>query len=251
MSGKRYSWLKLLGTFFESKTSKAIRKLPNGDTLLLIYLHLQARCLSTNGYFRYEKVEETIEEEIALFLSEDLDMVKSAIEVLKKYNLIEIDEDNNAFLPTTEDLQVGTEAESSARSRECRMRKKKEKLLQCNISATILQQAETNCNIDKEKELEEDIEKELEIDKEEDIEKDTELKLMINKILNENILSYEELKNELYIERFLWAKKYLTYGSIFEIAKNVLEKIPSDFTSRYRQFDREFTKKVAEVVLRG
>ncbi len=35
MSEKRYYWLKLYDTFFENKTSKYLRKLPDGDKLLL------------------------------------------------------------------------------------------------------------------------------------------------------------------------------------------------------------------------
>ena len=31
MAEKRYYWLKLYDTFFENKTSKFIRKLPDGD----------------------------------------------------------------------------------------------------------------------------------------------------------------------------------------------------------------------------
>lgn len=34
MSEKRYYWLKLYDTFFDNKTSKFLRKLPDGDKIL-------------------------------------------------------------------------------------------------------------------------------------------------------------------------------------------------------------------------
>lgn len=47
MSEKRYYWLKLYDTFFENKTSKYLRKLPDGDKILLVYLKLQLKLLKT------------------------------------------------------------------------------------------------------------------------------------------------------------------------------------------------------------
>lgn len=52
MSEKRYYWLKLYDTFFDNKTSKYLRKLPDGDKLLLVYLKLQLKNLRRNFYGR-------------------------------------------------------------------------------------------------------------------------------------------------------------------------------------------------------
>ena len=38
MKEKRYYWLKLYDTFFENKTSKFLRRLPDGDKILIVYL---------------------------------------------------------------------------------------------------------------------------------------------------------------------------------------------------------------------
>ena len=54
MKEKRYYWLKLYDTFFENKTSKFLRKLPDGDKILIVYLKMQLKLLKTEGVFCYE-----------------------------------------------------------------------------------------------------------------------------------------------------------------------------------------------------
>ena len=132
MSEKRYYWLKLYDTFFDNKTSKFLRKLPDGDKILLIYLKLQLKLLKSEGIFVYEHLCDTMAEEIALTLDEDVNIVKLLLSALDKTKTIEFFDENTFMLSEMQDL-IGSEGSSAARVRKHR---KKYKALQSNLPVT-------------------------------------------------------------------------------------------------------------------
>lgn len=133
MSEKRYYWLKLYDTFFDNKTSKYLRKLPDGDKLLLVYLKLQLNLLKSEGIFIYENLCDNIAEEIALTLDEDVNTIKLLLTALDKTKTIEYLNGNTFMLSEMQDL-IGSEGSSAARVRKHR---KKYKELQSNTPVTI------------------------------------------------------------------------------------------------------------------
>lgn len=133
MSEKRYYWLKLYDTFFDNKTSKYLRKLPDGDKLLLVYLKLQLNLLKSEGIFIYENLCDNIAEEIALTLDEDVNTIKLLLTALDKTKTIEYLNRNTFMLSEMQDL-IGSEGSSAARVRKHR---KKYKELQSNTPVTI------------------------------------------------------------------------------------------------------------------
>ena len=132
MSEKRYYWLKLYDTFFDNKTSKYLRKLPDGDKLLLVYLKLQLKLLKSEGIFVYENLCDNIAEEIALTLDEDANTIKLLLAALDKTKTIEYLNENTFMLSEMQDL-IGSEGSSAARVRKHR---KKYKALQSNLPVT-------------------------------------------------------------------------------------------------------------------
>ena len=64
MPERRYYWLKLYDSFFENKTSKYIRRLPDGDKVLICYLKFQLRLLKTEGVFIFDNLCENMAEEM-------------------------------------------------------------------------------------------------------------------------------------------------------------------------------------------
>lgn len=132
MSEKRYYWLKLYDSFFDNKTSKYLRKLPDGDKILLIYLKLQLKLLKSEGIFVYEHLCDTMPEEIALTLDEDVNVVKLLLSALDKTKTIEFFDENTFMLSEMQDL-IGSEGSSAARVRKHR---EKYKLLHCNTLVT-------------------------------------------------------------------------------------------------------------------
>ena len=116
MKEKRYYWLKLYDTFFDNKTSKFLRKLPEGDKILLIYLKLQLKLLKSEGIFVYEHLCESMAEEIAMTLDEDVTIVKILLTALEKTKTIEFFDEDTFMLSEMQDL-IGSEGSSAARVR--------------------------------------------------------------------------------------------------------------------------------------
>ena len=132
MAEKRYYWLKLYDTFFENKTSKFIRKLPDGDKILICYLKFQLKLLKSEGIFVFDGLCDNIAEEIALTLDEDINIVKLLLGALQKANAIEFLDENTIMLTGMQNL-IGSEGSSAERVRRYR---EKFKMLQCNDEVT-------------------------------------------------------------------------------------------------------------------
>lgn len=132
MAEKRYYWLKLYDTFFENKTSKFIRKLPDGDKILICYLKFQLTLLKSEGVFVFDGLCDSMAEEIALTLDEDINIVKLLLGALQKANAIEFLNENTILLTEMQNL-IGSEGSSAARVRKYR---EKYKMLQSNDEVT-------------------------------------------------------------------------------------------------------------------
>ena len=148
---KKYYWLKLKEGFFEEKQIKYLRKLPDGDKLVIAYLKMQLKSLKTEGFIKYDKILPSNIEELAMILDEDTNIINLMIGALQKVNAIEILDDGSFYMITMQEL-IGKESESAERVRKFRERRN-QKALQCNNDVT-------NCNTEIEIEKEIDIEKE-------------------------------------------------------------------------------------------
>lgn len=111
--------MKLYDTFFDNKTSKFLRKLPDGDNILLIYLKLQLKLLKSEGIFVYEHLCESMAEEIAMTLDEDVAVVKLLLSALEKTKTIEFFDKNTFMLSEMQDL-IDSKGSSAARVRKHR-----------------------------------------------------------------------------------------------------------------------------------
>lgn len=150
---KKYYWLKLKEGFFEEKQIKYLRKLPDGDKLVIAYLKMQLKSLKTEGFIKYDKILPSNIEELAMVLDEDTNIINLMIGALQKVNAIEILDDGSFYMIAMQEL-IGKESESAERVRKFRERRN-QKALQCNNDVT-------NCNTEIEKEKEKEIEKEKE-----------------------------------------------------------------------------------------
>ena len=138
---KKYFWLKLKDDFFRDKRIKKLRKIAGGDTFTIIYLKLQLLSLKNNGTLIYEEIEETLEEELALEIDEDVDNVKVTLAFLFGNGLLE-ETDQNHYVMTETIQCIGSETASAERVRKHRELKNNTlKALQCNTNVT-------NCNIE-------------------------------------------------------------------------------------------------------
>ena len=151
MAEKKFYWLKLKENFFDEKHIKYLRKLPDGDKLVITYLKMQLKSLRTEGFIKYDKILPSNEEELAMILDEDVNIVKLTINALIQARAIEVLDDGSFYMLAMQEL-IGKEGESAERVRQFRKRQKI--LLQGNNDVT-------NCNTEIEKEKEMEKEKEI------------------------------------------------------------------------------------------
>lgn len=168
MAEKNYYWLKLMKDFFTKPKIKKLRRIAGGDTYTIIYLKMQLLSIDNEAIIRFENIEDTLEEEIALTIDEDVENVTVTLNYLLSQGLIEKISDNEYLLTETVKL-IGSETSVAKRVRKHR---EKQKALQCNVDVT-------NCN--------------TEIDIEKDKELDLELDKNKNNVVNDNFICDEKV----------------------------------------------------------
>lgn len=169
MSNKKYFWLKLNSDFFDQTHIKFLRKLPDGDKLVIVYLKMQLKSLKNDGILYFEGILEDYIAEIAMSIDEEINIVTLCISALQKMKLIELLEGNNVFLVETLKI-TGKESESAERVRQYRLNKE-ERALHCNNDVTKCNNDVTKCNTEKRRDREE-----IELDKEKEKEREPLLK---------------------------------------------------------------------------
>lgn len=137
MAEKRFYWLKLKDDYFNNPKIKKLRKIAGGDTFTIIYLKMQLLSVANKGIIKFEGIEPTFKEELALKLDEELDNVTVTLNYLKLQDLIE--SNNNEFLILDACKNIGSECDSAERVRVFR-EKEKQKTLQCNSDVTTMLQ---------------------------------------------------------------------------------------------------------------
>lgn len=128
----KYYWLKLKEDFFSSPKIKKLRRIAGGDTYTIIYLKMQLLSIKSGGTIKYEGIEPTLEDELALILDEDVENVKVTIGFLVSQSLLEEIQNSEYLLPDAAS-SIGSECDSAKRVREFRERKS----LQCNEQVTM------------------------------------------------------------------------------------------------------------------
>ena len=188
---KKYFWLKLKDNFFKQKSIKKLRKMAGGDTFTIIYLKMQLLSLTNEGKLYYEGIEDNFVEELALELDENVEDIQMTVLYLQKNNLIEFGELPDEYILPEVIGSIGSETAAASRMRKMRENKKLALENKSNNVTPKLQQVTnsyTEIEINKEKDIEKDIEREkknhlLSLSYKEKL---TELKKIIMKATNSN-----------------------------------------------------------------
>lgn len=98
MAGKRYYWLKLQVSFFQELIIKQLRTLPEGDSIVLLYLKLLLKAINTEGIIYYQNILPSLHEEIALDTGEKPALVKLTISALCQYHAAVFLDDQNVLV---------------------------------------------------------------------------------------------------------------------------------------------------------
>lgn len=121
-----YFWWKFKHDFFDDIGIKRLSKLPNGDTLILLYVKLITLSLKCNGYICYEGTGIDLIEELSLHLDRDIEECKELIEKSEKYNLITLTDNNETIYINSFNTYTGVD-DAKTRMRNSRERNKQQK----------------------------------------------------------------------------------------------------------------------------
>lgn len=160
---KIYFWLKIDRNFYKNMFIKKLRSIPGGDTYVVIYQRMLVEWVEDNGFITFEGIYETIAEEIAIQLDEDLISVQFTLDYFIKYGLIQVEENGDIRLN-----QVAALIDSETNW--ARYKKKTREVGNIPTKLENVQPMSNQCPTEIE------IEKELKIDKEINIESESDKK---------------------------------------------------------------------------
>lgn len=152
-------WIKLDTDLFNNRKIKQIKKLPEGKSMLLIWINLLclAGSINDNGLVYFTKDIPYTEETLATEFEEDIVIVRNALNTFQRFGMLEIVE--NFLLVTNWDkyqnVQSLEKIRIQTRERVAKHREKQKLLLECNVTSNV---TVTDRNaLDKKKKEEEDI----------------------------------------------------------------------------------------------
>ena len=155
---KIYFWLKVDKKFFDNLFIKRLKSMPGGYTMTVIYMRMMLESLESDCILYYEGYFETLKEELALKLDVSEDDISMTIAYFTQCGLIQIDEDKNAELTQAKALvQQETNHAAYMRSYRKEQQEKEKNLTLLSKNFTTLSTCKTEKEIDKDKELEQDL----------------------------------------------------------------------------------------------
>lgn len=76
--------------FFNESRIKALRRLRNGDTYLVIYLRLLCEAKKSGGAIVWDSIEDSLLDELCLSLDEDVNVIADSVRELEKIGLCSV-----------------------------------------------------------------------------------------------------------------------------------------------------------------
>lgn len=153
----RLYWMKLKKDFFKRHDIQVIEAMPNGKDYVLFYLKLLCESLDHEGNLRFSDTIPYNEDMLSAITHTNIDIVRSAMNLLIQLGLVEIFDDKTIYMREVEKF-IGSESDSTERVRKHRALQAAEtdKALPCNADVTKCNANVTQaCYIDKRKEAKE------------------------------------------------------------------------------------------------
>lgn len=182
---KKYYWLKLTVDFFEREEIKLIENMKNGKEYIIFYMKLLLKSVNSEGKLLFKDVIPYTDDMLATVTGTDIDVVRSAVNLFSKLDLMQKLDDGALFMLETQKM-IGHETEWARKKREYREKKKVEALE--DKSRTKKDIVPINEKTKKDIVLQE-IEKDIDIEEDIDIDIDEERK---EKVLQLSSLSFAE-----------------------------------------------------------
>lgn len=165
MSGVK--WIKLNTHIFEDEKIRLIEQMPDGDTILIIWIKLLSQAGKTNasGYiFLNERIPYT-EEMLAAIFNRPLNTVRLALQTFREFGMIDIDDQDFICITNWEKHQNVDgldKIREDTRKRVQRHRDKQKQLQLCNATRNVTVTVGNETEEEREEEREEEKEREKE-----------------------------------------------------------------------------------------
>lgn len=169
------TWIKLKTDMFNDEKIKLIERMPEGDTILIVWIKLltfagKANC---NGYIMIAEDIPMNIEEMAIIFNRPLEKVRYAIQVLQKYRMLEVDDNERIYISNWDKHQNIDGMERVRKLNAERNRKYRERKKQESLQAPVdVPKNENDVSVTSRDGTETDLDKDLDIDKDIDREKD-------------------------------------------------------------------------------
>ena len=152
MAEKKYYWLKLKRDFFKRHDIRIIEAMPNGKDYILFYLKLLLESIDHEGKLRFSDTIPYNEQMLSVITDTNVDVVKSAMDVFRELNMIEVFDDLTIYMAEVDKL-IGSETKWAEKKRI--QRAKEDNVPQLSSKCPI--------ELEKEKEIDKDIELDVDV----------------------------------------------------------------------------------------
>lgn len=168
---KKFYWLKLKDDFFDTEEIKLIENMENGKDYIIFLLKLRLKSINSEGLLNFKGIMPYNEKMLSTITNTNIDIVKSALDILQKLKLISIFDDGTIYMEQIKEL-IGNETDWALKKRDYRKRLKVSEDNVLNLSS--------NCPSDVRQEKDIDKDKEINIHKEKETDKDSYIELVKN-----------------------------------------------------------------------
>ena len=160
-------WIKITVDMFDDEKIKIIQSMPDGDTLLIVWIKLITLAGKTNdgGYVYISENMPYTDEMLSVIMNKPLATIRLALETFSRLGMIENDV-KGIYLLNFEKHQSLDKLEKIKEQNRLRVAKfrEKQKQLGCNVTGNVTVMESNAIDIDKEEDI--DIDKEININKE-------------------------------------------------------------------------------------
>lgn len=154
-------WIKITVDMFDDEKIKIIQSMPDGDTLLIVWIKLITLAGKTNdgGYVYISENMPYTDEMLSIIMNKPLNTIRLALDTFIKLGMIENDI-KGIYLLNFEKHQSLDKMEKLKEQNRLRVAKyrEKQKQLECNVTSnvTVMQSNDTDIDIDKEEDIDKD-----------------------------------------------------------------------------------------------
>ena len=120
---EKFYWLKLKRDFFKRHDMKIIESMPNGKDYIIFYLKLLCESIDHEGCLRFNEEIPYNEEMLSVITGTNVDVVRSAINIFTKLQMMSILDDGTYFMNEVNKM-IGSAVDNDNANRQRRYREK-------------------------------------------------------------------------------------------------------------------------------